>query len=115
MELALLVNRAALPHSPFEQAHAEVVQAFTREDYEEKRFESESLANVEAGLQARGTKAKLAPLVSVILAIAVTSFVAYISFRLIEVPMVAFGKVHEPLLRSSIKRVRAKLGLLNQA
>jgi hypothetical protein len=38
-----------------------------------------------------------------------------ISFRLSEVPMVALGKVHEPLLRSSIKRVRAKLGLLNQA
>jgi peptidoglycan/LPS O-acetylase OafA/YrhL len=54
-------------------------------------------------------------LISVLIAIALTTVVAYISFRLIEVPMVAFGKVHEPLLRSSIKRVRARLGLLNQA
>jgi peptidoglycan/LPS O-acetylase OafA/YrhL len=54
-------------------------------------------------------------LVSVLLAIALTTLVAYVSFRLIEVPMVAFGKLHEPLLRSSVQRVRAKLGLLNQA
>ena len=40
-----------------------VVKAFAREDYEQKRFESESLENVEAGLQARGVKAKLAPVV----------------------------------------------------
>ena len=52
---------------------------------------------------------------SVILVIALTTAVAYVSFRLIEVPMVAFGKVHEPLLISSIKRVRSKLGLLNEA
>ena len=52
-------------------------------------------------------------LISVLVVIALTTVVAYISFRLIEVPMVAFGKLHEPLLRSSIKRVRAKLGLLN--
>src|ERR1700693_1444938 len=38
-----------------------VVKAFAREDYEEKRFKSESLANVEAGLQARSIKAKLSP------------------------------------------------------
>ena len=38
-----------------------VVKAFAREDYEERRFASESLANVEAGLQARSVKAKLAP------------------------------------------------------
>ncbi len=38
-----------------------VVKAFAREDYEEERFGSESLANVEAGLRARSVKAKLAP------------------------------------------------------
>jgi peptidoglycan/LPS O-acetylase OafA/YrhL len=54
-------------------------------------------------------------LVSVFIVIVLTTAVAYISFRLVEVPMVTFGKVHEPLLRSSIKRVRATLGLLNQA
>lgn len=46
-----------------------VVQAFAREDYEEKRFEAESLANVEAGMQARGLKARLAPMVGIIVAI----------------------------------------------
>jgi subfamily B ATP-binding cassette protein MsbA len=46
-----------------------VVQAFAREDYEQKRFDSESLANVEAGLEARSVKAKLAPLVEVIVAV----------------------------------------------
>src|SRR6202051_818944 len=38
-----------------------VVKAFAREDYEEQRFESESLENVEAGLQARRIKAILEP------------------------------------------------------
>jgi subfamily B ATP-binding cassette protein MsbA len=46
-----------------------VVKAFAREDYEQTRFETESLANVEAGLQARSLKARLAPLVEVIVAI----------------------------------------------
>jgi subfamily B ATP-binding cassette protein MsbA len=46
-----------------------VVKAFAREDYEQERFESESLENVEAGLQARSVKAKLAPVVEVIVAI----------------------------------------------
>src|SRR5450631_244318 len=46
-----------------------VVQAFAREDYEQQRFETESLANVEAGLEARSVKAKLSPVVEVIVAI----------------------------------------------
>ena len=46
-----------------------VVKAFAREDYEQTRFDSESLANVETGLQARSVKAKLAPVVEVIVAI----------------------------------------------
>jgi subfamily B ATP-binding cassette protein MsbA len=45
-----------------------VVKAFAREDYEQERFDTSSLANVEAGLQARSIKAKLAPLVEVIVA-----------------------------------------------
>ena len=45
-----------------------VVKAFAREDYEQERFDISSLANVEAGLQARSIKAKLAPLVEVIVA-----------------------------------------------
>jgi subfamily B ATP-binding cassette protein MsbA len=46
-----------------------VVKAFAREDYEEERFETESLANVDAGMQARNLKAKLAPVVAVIVAV----------------------------------------------
>ncbi len=42
-------------------------------------------------------------LASVALAIAATTVVAYVSYRYIEVPMVAFGKASEPLLSSSIK------------
>ncbi|HXN63766.1 MAG TPA: ABC transporter ATP-binding protein [Candidatus Acidoferrales bacterium] len=46
-----------------------VVQAFAREDYEQKRFEGTSLANVETALRARVMKAKLAPIVDVIVAV----------------------------------------------
>jgi subfamily B ATP-binding cassette protein MsbA len=46
-----------------------VVKAFAREDYEEERFETESLANVDAGMQARNLKAKLAPVVALIVAV----------------------------------------------
>ena len=46
-----------------------VVQAFAREADEQQRFETESLENVEAALQARTVKAKLAPFVDVIAAI----------------------------------------------
>ena len=45
-----------------------VVKAFAREDYEQKRLEQESLESVEISLQARNIKAKLAPLVEVIVA-----------------------------------------------
>jgi ATP-binding cassette subfamily B protein len=54
-----------------------VVQAFAREDYEQKRFDSESLANVEAGLEARSLKARLAPVVEVIVAIGTCLVLAY--------------------------------------
>ena len=45
-----------------------VVKAFAREDYEQHRFEQESLENVEVALHARSIKATLAPLVEVIVA-----------------------------------------------
>ena len=54
-----------------------VVQAFAREDYEQKRFESESLENVETGLQARSVKAKLSPYVEVIVAIGTCLVLGY--------------------------------------
>ncbi len=45
-----------------------VVKAFAREDYEENRFEQQSLENVEATLLARAVKMKLSPVVEVIVA-----------------------------------------------
>jgi ATP-binding cassette subfamily B protein len=54
-----------------------VVQAFAREDYEQQRFESESLANVEAGLQARSVKAKLSPVVEIIVAVGTCLVLGY--------------------------------------
>ena len=43
-----------------------VVKAFAREEYELHRLEEESLENVEIALRARGLKARLPPLVEVI-------------------------------------------------
>jgi ATP-binding cassette, subfamily B, bacterial len=54
-----------------------VVQAFAREDYEDRRFASESRSNVEAGLEARSTKAKLSPIVEVIVASGTCVVIAY--------------------------------------
>ena len=54
-----------------------VVKAFAREDYEQRRFDSESLANVEAGLEARSVKAKLAPVVEVIVAVGTCLVLGY--------------------------------------
>src|SRR2546427_10404655 len=45
-----------------------VVKAFAREDYEQKRFERESRESVEKALLARNFKAKLPPLVEIIVA-----------------------------------------------
>src|ERR1700747_951094 len=46
-----------------------VVKAFAREDFEVSRFESQSLENVETALEARSLKAKLAPIVDVMVSI----------------------------------------------
>src|SRR5581483_8539348 len=59
-----------------------VVKAFAREDYEQKRFERESLASVETALKARSLKAKLAPIVEIIVA-AGTCIVLWYGTRLV--------------------------------
>ncbi len=58
-----------------------VVKAFGREDYERRRLEEESLENVEIGLRARGLKARLTPIVSVIVAVG-TGLVLWFGARL---------------------------------
>src|SRR5207245_2823294 len=45
-----------------------VVKAFAREDYELRRLEEESLEGVEISLRARSLKAKLVPIVQMIVA-----------------------------------------------
>ena len=58
-----------------------VVKAFAREDYEQHRLEEESLEGVEIALRARSLKAKLSPLVDLIVAVG-TSLVLWFGARL---------------------------------
>jgi ATP-binding cassette, subfamily B, bacterial len=58
-----------------------VVKAFAREDYEEKRLDRESRASMEMALRARSVKARLAPVVEVIVA-AGTAIVLWYGARL---------------------------------
>jgi ATP-binding cassette subfamily B protein len=55
----------------------QTVQAFAREDYEDRRFDTESRDNVHAGLQARSVKAKLSPMVDLIVAVGTCLALAY--------------------------------------
>jgi subfamily B ATP-binding cassette protein MsbA len=54
-----------------------VVQAFAREDYEEQRLQVDSLDSVKAALEARSTKAKLTPVVDIIVAIGTCLVLGY--------------------------------------
>ena len=54
-----------------------VVKAFSREDYEQRRFEVQSLENVETALQARSVKAKLSPIVEVLAAVGTCLVLGY--------------------------------------
>jgi len=49
-------------------AAVRVVKAFAREDYEQRRYEVESMESVDIALAARGLKAKLSPMVEMIVA-----------------------------------------------
>ncbi|MEO7654039.1 MAG: ABC transporter ATP-binding protein, partial [Bryobacteraceae bacterium] len=59
-----------------------VVKAYAREDYEQRRFEEESLESVEIALRARAIKARLAPLVEVIVAVG-TCLVLWFGARMV--------------------------------
>lgn len=67
-----------------------VVKAFAREDYEQKRFEKESLESVETALKARSLKAKLTPLVEIIVA-AGTCLVLWYGARLVVSGQISAG------------------------
>ena len=55
----------------------QVVQAFAREDYEERKFNWESRQSVQAALAARAMKAKLSPIVDILVAIGTIMVLGY--------------------------------------
>jgi subfamily B ATP-binding cassette protein MsbA len=59
-----------------------VVKAFAREDFEQRRLEEESLESVEVALRARGLKAKLSPIVEIIVAVG-TCLVLWFGARMV--------------------------------
>ncbi|MCU1238996.1 MAG: transporter related [Candidatus Solibacter sp.] len=59
-----------------------VVRAFAREDYEQRRYEVESMESVGIALRARGLKAKLSPMVEMIVA-AGTCMVLWFGARMV--------------------------------
>jgi ATP-binding cassette subfamily B protein len=61
---------------------ARVVKAFAREDFEEERLDRESQASVDLSLQARSIKARLSPLVDILVAIG-TCLVLWFGVRLV--------------------------------
>jgi ATP-binding cassette, subfamily B, bacterial len=83
-----------------------VVQAFARENYEDRRFEWESRQNVAAGLSARSTKAKLSPIVEVIVALGTCLVLGYgarlavanrMSAGVLVVFLLYLGKMYKPM------------------
>ncbi len=83
-----------------------VVKAFAREDYEEKRLEKETLESIEMALRARSIKARLAPIVDVIVAVG-TCIVLWYGARLVlqgqltagalVVFLLYLGKMYKPM------------------
>lgn len=69
-----------------------VVKAFSREDYEQERFEQQSLESVETALRARSLKAKLAPLVEVVVAVG-TSLVLWYGVHLVITGVMTTGSL----------------------
>jgi len=83
-----------------------VVKAFAREDFEQQRFEQQSLETVETALKARSLKAKLAPLVQVIVAAGTCLVIWYgvsevLAGRLTSGSLLVFllylGKMYKPM------------------
>src|SRR5579863_5056978 len=83
-----------------------VVKAFAREEYEQRRLEEESLEGVELALRARSLKAKLSPLVEIIVAVG-TSLVLWFGGRMVlngslspgslVVFILYLGKMYKPM------------------
>src|SRR5512140_3489894 len=83
-----------------------VVKAFAREDYEERRFERQSLENVETALVARSIKMKLSPIVEIVVATGTCLMLGYgarlvLAGQLTPGALVVFllylGKMYKPM------------------
>jgi ATP-binding cassette, subfamily B, bacterial len=83
-----------------------VVQAFAREDYEEKRFESESVESVQLAVQAKALKAKLSPITQVVVAVGTALVLGYGARRVLSgeltvgvliVFLLYLGKMYKPM------------------
>ncbi|MBP1596559.1 MAG: transporter related [Acidobacteria bacterium] len=83
-----------------------VVKAFAREDYEERRFERQSLENVEMALVARSIKMKLSPIVEIVVATGTCLMLGYgarlvLAGQLTVGDLVVFlsylGKMYKPM------------------
>jgi len=83
-----------------------VVKAFSREEYEQERFETQSLENLEIALKARTIKAKLSPIVDVIVAVGTCLVLGYgarlvVSGGMTTGSLVVFifylGKMYKPM------------------
>jgi ATP-binding cassette, subfamily B, bacterial len=83
-----------------------VVKAFAREDFEVSRFESQSLENVETALRARSIKAKLSPIVEVLIAIGTCLVLGYgarlalrgeLSAGILIVFLLYLGRMYKPM------------------
>ncbi|MBZ5523112.1 MAG: ABC transporter ATP-binding protein/permease [Acidobacteriia bacterium] len=83
-----------------------IVKAFGREDYEQQRFEAESMDSVELALRARNVKAKLSPAVEIIVACG-TALVLWFGTRqamegaltagVLVVFLLYLGKMYKPM------------------
>jgi ATP-binding cassette subfamily B protein len=83
-----------------------VVKAFAREDYEQQRFELQSLENVDSALHARGIKAKLTPFVEILVAAGTCLVLGYgarlalagqLSAGVLIVFLLYLGKMYKPM------------------
>ena len=87
-----------------------VVKAFAREDFEVTRFESQSRDSVETALEARSIKAKLSPIVDVMVAIGTCLVLGYgarlalsgqLSAGVLIVFLLYLGKMYKPMRQLS--------------
>jgi len=85
---------------------ARVVKAFAREDFEEGRVDRQSQASVDAALRARSVKARLVPLVDIVIAVG-TSLVLFFGVHVVfsgritpgalVVYVIYLGKMYKPI------------------